>query len=908
VATLKWLWQAFTWIIDHAVAVTVLSLFVTLLGVIWRCVGDQPPILKPIAVPPSLAELGITPQVFTNMVEQRVAELKSLAAADDQPDLASLPQGNGQQQGQAGQDGNKKPPSKASQDQPLFEPQDEALAKLTLPGTEASLQVLVTIVNRLLGKVAPEVEIGVIEQHPESATGGDSVAYSYTIGIAGSSLSPNLVSSSFADEPAQSYPAASIREMTDAIAEQAFWLVDPVAFLHLDLRRADQSDKPLTFSPFASGKMPDEPWEKRSKYIATKKFLEGCAADGCRVARDRARALLLLAELARDLGDDWRVTAYIERARNVSAEDVGASALLTAAEASLRIGDPVRAEGWTRAVIEQTEAAAAAPLAGETEHADPLSDPFELVDLRQELADARQLLAISLFMQMRTDEAGKALEPLLRVRDDDDIGDYIDVDEERVEFYRRVSNEISRLVQDVKALRAAETDRALLEKDEKFNTAVDALGSLAVATGWPGAAASFKETMGSDFSPDSHAAAWSSLLSLEGTRNIETVQATVKRFEAIGAQHTISKEHLGVAELAIAARSILPEFRSEILATYQGIENRSRFRAFQSIQQIVETAEPSQQAYASSLALAALATASPSRKVLGPASLRKLYHPDISSSCRGVRLIARSGLDLIRFHSARNVFRQPDSDEDATPDFEPKDSDSDPRPIALEVLCMQFGETSDGFYVAARYLGAETRYAQALKSKDDRRALLLDALLDTGGPGTAEEALLRGKVLYQLERYTEAAEQLKDVKSVAGTVWMALTQVKLNDLEHAFANLASAIAYDPPPWDEGGASLPRAISEANGALRVMDEKRMQTLRDAMIWLESWGVDDSGTATQLTAIGERLSGALCDMGRYTEARSMLLHVTDATGNSAEAQKVLKKLKPCMAAAAPLSGVK
>jgi tetratricopeptide (TPR) repeat protein len=295
-------------------------------------------------------------------------------------------------------------------------------------------------------------------------------------------------------------------------------------------------------------------------------------------------------------------------------------------------------------------------------------------------------------------------------------------------------------------------------------------------------------------------------------------------------------------------------------------------------------------------------------------SLPELYRAAMSSSCGAVAYVARSGRDLIRLRSVRNAFPPSARDisqtytlGDAVPDPEPSDNEGDRRSVALDVLCAQFAEASDGFFMAARYLGAEAGYVEALTSKSNRRERLLQALQDSNAPRTAEEALLRGKILYQLERYTEAAEQLKDVKSVPGTVWMALTQIKLNDLEHAFYNLASAIDYNPLPWDEGGESLTRAISEANGALRIMDEEHMQTLREAMVWLERWNARDEETASQLSAIGERLSSALCNMGRYTEARSVLLHVTDATDNSAEAQKALRKLKPCMAAPAPSAGV-
>ncbi|WP_374656634.1 hypothetical protein [Dongia sp.] len=258
------------------ISVAVLALSIALVIIVVESFRERRPVLRPIHIPESLDAQGFSQDVLSATILSRVSELQEEAIRSNDRSYWIGSSGSDE-------DRNKRHPNVAGGADPL--------EKLTLPGTDASLQVLVTILNRFLGTSPPVIDVGIWEAEAKST-------FAFSLQYSGPKLpgSTNYLILSGASEEPRGAGAINPNMIGD-IAERILWLIDPVSYARLLLYNPGalsffpSNYRPMAGAPSDGGR---DPWYENTAV----ELLTYCTDGGCSDPIDKAEAHVELARIA----------------------------------------------------------------------------------------------------------------------------------------------------------------------------------------------------------------------------------------------------------------------------------------------------------------------------------------------------------------------------------------------------------------------------------------------------------------------------------------------------------------------------------------------------------------------------------------------------------------------------------
>lgn len=264
------------------ISTAILILVVTITVVLVESFRERRPVLRPIRVPESLEKMGFTADSLTSMVANRVVELRRQAID---------PRAN-----------TKK--TAGDQPAPYLSGGVDPLEKLTLPGTDASLQMLVMLFNKFIGTSPPIIDVNIWDA-------GES--YSFSLQYSGPSLPRSTDMRDLSGSALAAVKRDAISsELVEAIAQRVFWLVDPVSYARL--AAWDEGD--LTFYPSYISRREQQDRQRNTEEIAIE-LLTYCIDQGCSGRLERAQAQTDLALLALRWGENERAADLFTKAFQV---------------------------------------------------------------------------------------------------------------------------------------------------------------------------------------------------------------------------------------------------------------------------------------------------------------------------------------------------------------------------------------------------------------------------------------------------------------------------------------------------------------------------------------------------------------------------------------------------------------
>ncbi|HTO64648.1 MAG TPA: hypothetical protein VMM15_25750 [Bradyrhizobium sp.] len=873
---LQWVTGVLESLRSIAVSIAVLVLFAILFWVGYQSLYKQKIRLVAINVSDQAKEQGLSPDILTRLVVLRVREMRQ----------------------ETNQNRSEKKPNEHGLSASLDDTEtDSELKHITLPGVEVSLDELIHLANRILGRSDPSIEFEIVDlPSTVDRRGGFRIgkrAFSLEVRLTDIETAPNIDKDWFHNPSPGVFDSGGQDDLVEAMAQRLIALADPYTFSELNIFDSPEASVPgfgLGIAPLL-GTSDEQPlrlaeWDGNWRAIrqsALADYLQPCA-DGttCHDRMDQANSLSLLAWINENAEDYGAAAEYDEKDMRLLGGAGRTDILSYPAKEYLSANRPTDAERLARVALQRipipdvlpVSLVPTQPMSAEVVH------PWE---------DATAVLYGSLAHQLdvaRAERMGKR------------------------QYQTGLLSSNPTASYDFDIARAALAAKSGIGSCQEIGAdgarqirALDNLGAIAAGTRWPAILEILKGVTATASSCQPRADIW-----LKAIDHADGVSSIVGAFRVLRKGGEGSVATLDAAELSLLAQTLLPSFDRQL----RGISELGPFG--QVPDPAIDGTAGETEAVRVDLSDIANNAKAPLYKMMAE-ELRALLDlmvavseaefdrdsADLSKSTREIEESFRTifivfgtegcpGLQDLKYTAkAALAYTRPANETPADTKMNIKTESFSPAVIALcrgAYWGSRHTEISNDSLLALR----SYELAQRATDKMQRMRLLMDVvsrLSSTFSPPPGEQFLL-GKALFELDRFDDAANAFKGefmaYHSPSAMVHLGWSMLRLGRQKDALWE----IEYAADHWAEDYRSFIAATTEF--ALWAEAQRDRKAWREASTLLETAigttsielrrGDDDSYPMDFNAII------LLCKLGRPAEARAQAERLMQEAGLSSE----------------------